>query len=458
MSGKYNDGNFLFWKLPSLRLIGHSPLTKMATAYIALGSNLGDRAATLLAAVRELNATAGVRVIKLSKFHDTAPVGGPADQPRFLNAAAELATTLDPAELLAALLRVEQKFGRVRRDKDGPRTLDLDLLLYDDLIRPEPDPVVPHPRMHSRRFVLAPLAEIAAGASVPGVGKTVKDLLIELPVESGESGVGSGEKTAVLSPHSPLPTLHSASLRGLRALVTGSTGGIGEAIARAVAAAGADVVIHGRRSAAANAIAAELAATGVRSQALLADVRDPAAGERLLAEAWDLWDGLDVVVLNAGADTLTGPAADWPFERKLAELWAVDVTSTVLLGRSAGERMRQQGHGVILTIGWDQAESGMAGDSGQLFAAAKGAVMAFSRSLAVSLAPEVRVNCIAPGWIKTAWGETASTAWQDRVRRETPLGRWGSPEDVAAAAVWLVSPAAAFITGQVIRVNGGAVR
>src|SRR5947209_11022691 len=102
----------------------------MPTAYIALGSNLGDRAGTFLAAVRELNATPGVRVARLSTFHDTAPVGGPADQPRFLNAAAELATTLPPDELLSTLLAIEQKFGRERGDKDGPRTLDLDLLLY----------------------------------------------------------------------------------------------------------------------------------------------------------------------------------------------------------------------------------------------------------------------------------------------------------------------------------------
>jgi 3-oxoacyl-[acyl-carrier protein] reductase len=209
---------------------------------------------------------------------------------------------------------------------------------------------------------------------------------------------------------------------------------------------------------AARAVADQAERSGVRSHVLTADLRDSVAGLRLLEQAWDSWGGLDVCVFNAGADTLTGPAAAWPFERKLAELLAVDVTSTVLLARAVGERMQGQGHGVILTMGWDQAETGMEGDSGQLFGAAKGAVMAFTRSLAVSLAPAVRVNCLAPGWVRTAWGERASSEWQRRVLRETPLGRWGTPEDVAAAAVWLASPAAAFVTGQIVRVNGGAVR
>ena len=120
--------------------------------------------------------------------------------------------------------------------------------------------------------------------------------------------------------------------------------------------------------------------------------------------------------------------------------------------------MKAQGGGSIVTMGWDQAETGMEGDSGELFAATKGAIMAFTRSLALSLAPTVRVNALAPGWIKTAWGETASAAWQERVLRETPLARWGTPEDVARAARFLVGPGAAFLTGQVVRVNGGAVR
>jgi 3-oxoacyl-[acyl-carrier protein] reductase len=97
----------------------------------------------------------------------------------------------------------------------------------------------------------------------------------------------------------------------------------------------------------------------------------------------------------------------------------------------------------------------MEGDSGQMFGAAKGAIMAATRSLAKSFAPAVRVNCIAPGWIRTKWGQTASTEWQERAKRESLLARWGEPEDVARAVRFLVSPAAAFINGQVIHINGG---
>ncbi len=191
---------------------------------------------------------------------------------------------------------------------------------------------------------------------------------------------------------------------------------------------------------------------------LLADLRDSDACENLANAAWKEWGGLDVLVNNAGADTLTGEAGTWSFERKLEELWAVDVRATLRLARMIGGRMRAAGQGVIVNMGWDQAETGMAGDSGELFATIKGAVMAFSRSLALSLAPQVRVHCLAPGWIRTKWGENASEAWQQRVIQETPLARWGTPEDVAETTAWLVSPAARYIDGQIVRINGGAVR
>lgn len=405
------------------------------TAYIALGSNLGDRRATLDQALEALRRRPGIRVGPVSTYHETAPVGGPPGQEAYLNAAAELHTDLPPDELLRVLLHIEQDLGRVRRERFGPRTLDLDLLLYGDHVLTQPGLTLPHPRLHERRFVLAPLVEIAADVRHPVHGQTMRALLEALPRHEG-----------------------GRELAGLRAVVTGSTSGIGRAVALELAAAGADVIVHGRRAAAAEEVADQVRGAGVRSAVVLADLHEAAACRRLVDEAWQTWDGLDVWVNNAGADTLTGEAGRWPFERKLAELLAIDVTAGILIARDVGQRLKARGGGVLLTVGWDQADTGMEGDSGQLFAASKAAVMAFTKCLALTLAPEVRVNCLAPGWIRTAWGEGASTPWQERVLRETPLRRWGEPRDVAAAARWLASPAAAYITGQVVRVNGGAVR
>src|SRR6476661_8391857 len=123
-----------------------------ATAFIALGSNLGDRRQNLQAAVTALT-DAGVTVVKVSSFHETEPVGGPPGQGSYLNAAAEIQTDLAPRGLLDLLLDIERRLGRVRGARYGPRTLDLDVLLFGDTILSEPGLEVPHPRMHERRFV-----------------------------------------------------------------------------------------------------------------------------------------------------------------------------------------------------------------------------------------------------------------------------------------------------------------
>ena len=251
----------------------------------------------------------------------------------------------------------------------------------------------------------------------------------------------------------------SRELNGLRTAVLGSTTGIGRSVALALAEAGADVIIHGRTSVeAAEEVAEAVRGFGGRSTVLMADLADRGAGDTLVQSAWETWDGLDAWLHLAGADTLTGANAKQPFDAKLDQLWSVDVVATVRLCRQVGGLMKARGSGSIVTMGWDQAETGMEGDSGELFATTKGAILAFTRSLSLSLAPHVRVNALSPGWIKTAWGESASSPWQERVLKETPLARWGTPEDVAQAARFLVGPGAAFLTGQVIRVNGGVVR
>lgn len=252
---------------------------------------------------------------------------------------------------------------------------------------------------------------------------------------------------------------HLGMLDGCRATVTGSSSGIGRSIALELAAAGADVVVHCHQSIEqAENVAAEIRSVGRRSSVIQGDVGDASKLNQLVDAAWDALGGVDVWVNNAGVDLLTGDKAKLPYEDKLEALLDIDVRSAVLLSKKVGERMVAQSGGTILNIGWDQSDRGMGGDSGELFSTAKNAIMGFTRSLAVSLAPTVRVNCIAPGWIRTAWGEQASDPWQDRVLKETPLNRWGTPEDIAKLARFLVSPDASYITGQVINCNGGAVR
>ena len=248
-------------------------------------------------------------------------------------------------------------------------------------------------------------------------------------------------------------------LSGQRAVVTGASTGIGRAIALEFARAGADLVVHARRSqSAAEAVAEEIRGMGRSAHVLLADLSDPGRRDRFAEDSHKALGGCDIWVNNAGVDLLTGAGARLAYLEKLEKLLAVDVSAAIALSKFAGARMREAGGGVILNIGWDQSDRGMEGDSGELFAAAKNAIMGFTRSLAVSLAPEVRVNCLAPGWIRTAWGENTGEYWQTRVLRETPRKRWGLPEDIAYAARFLASPQADFITGQVININGGAVR
>ena len=165
---------------PMLKKLRRKPAKQSTTAYIGLGANLGERESTLEEAVRRLDRQPGITVERVSRKRETDPVGY-TDQPKFLNAVAIVRTGRDPQGLLKALLDVERELGRTRGEapRYGPRTIDLDLLLYGDATIDESGLRVPHPRLHERRFVLEPLAELNPGLEIPGRGR-VSDLLAKL--------------------------------------------------------------------------------------------------------------------------------------------------------------------------------------------------------------------------------------------------------------------------------------
>jgi 3-oxoacyl-[acyl-carrier protein] reductase len=248
------------------------------------------------------------------------------------------------------------------------------------------------------------------------------------------------------------------ALEGRVAVVTGASRGIGRGIALACARAGADVVVNYARShARAEAVVGEIAGLGRRGVGVRADVSLPVDVHRLLDETLAAFGRVDAWVNNAGADILTGDAATWPEDAKWERVMAVDLRGTWLCSRAAAAAMRARGEGVIVNMSWDHVAHGMGNPTAAIYAAAKGGVAAMSRCLAREFAPRVRVNVVAPGWIMTEWLEGSSDATRQAVAGATPLGRWGTPGDVASAVVFLASPEASFITGETLLVGGGVV-
>jgi 3-oxoacyl-[acyl-carrier protein] reductase len=251
----------------------------------------------------------------------------------------------------------------------------------------------------------------------------------------------------------------AAPLSGRVVLVTGASSGIGRAIALGTARAGADVALTYRANAdGAREVERQIRALGRRAAVVQFDLSDEASVRGLGPAARNALGRVDVWINSAGADILTGAGASLSTVQKLDLLLAVDLRGTVLASWCAAEMLgAQPDGGVIINLSWDHVLTGMPGLNPQLFAAVKGGVLAFSKSLARSAAPRVRVNVVAPGWIETAFGERLDEHTRRAVAETTPLGRWGVPDDVAGAVVYLASPSAAFLTGQTILVNGGVV-
>ncbi len=249
-----------------------------------------------------------------------------------------------------------------------------------------------------------------------------------------------------------------ARLEAQVAVVTGASSGIGRAIAIALAADGADVVVNYAHSETrAREVAEQITGAGRRALVVGADVSHRADVDRLVAQTLEAFGAIHVWVNNAGADILTGEAATWSEEEKWDRVMAVDLKGTWLCARAAAAAIAEGGEGAIVNLSWDHVLSGMGNPTAAIYAAAKGGVLALSRCLAREFAPRVRVNAVAPGWIRTKWGEDVDEATNRSVVQATPLSRWGTPGDVASAVRFLVSPEASFITGETIIVGGGVV-
>ena len=241
-------------------------------------------------------------------------------------------------------------------------------------------------------------------------------------------------------------------------LVTGASSGIGRAIALRCARAGADVAITYRNNQeGANSTAQEIRSIGRHAEVIRTDISRGDEVQSLADRVKAAFGIVDVWINNAGADILTGEAGRMPRLEKLDLVLSVDLRGTIIASWAAVDLMRAQGGGVIINMAWDHVSVGMKGDNPGLYSAAKGGIASFSKSLARDVAPEIRVNILAPGFIETAFGEGADPNFRRQVIQMTPLGRWGTPDDVAAAAGFLASDDAGFLTGQTVAVNGGVV-
>lgn len=243
------------------------------------------------------------------------------------------------------------------------------------------------------------------------------------------------------------------------AVITGASSGIGQGIAEAFAYEGANIVVNYLKSRdRAETLVEKIKQSGRRAIAVQADMADEDDIDRLIEKAIDEFGCIDIWINNAGADILTGTGAAAEIHEKLEHLIEVDLRGTINACWSITQTMQEQGHGVIVNMGWDLATHGFEGTNPQIFAATKAGILGFTRSFAKSVGPEIRVNMVSPGWIATAFAEDHMDDEYRQARiNEIPLARFGRPEDVAAAVVFLASDDSSYLTGEAIKINGGLV-
>src|SRR5579864_7504676 len=232
-------------------------------------------------------------------------------------------------------------------------------------------------------------------------------------------------------------------------VVTGAGRGIGRFLALEFAAQCATVMVHyGSAQQQAEEVVRQIESEGGRAMLAQADLRLPGEAARLVSQAQEKLGSIDVWINNAGAsansEEVRGLSEDEMFER----IMAVDVKGTWRCSRDVAPHINTGG--CILTIGWDHALDGAPGLVSQLYAMSKGAIISLTRCLAQELAPRVRVNCIAPGAIENEWSLSRAESFRKRVEQSIPMKRWGTSGDIVEAALFLASPAASFITGQVL--------
>ncbi|MDR1268854.1 MAG: SDR family oxidoreductase [Planctomycetaceae bacterium] len=238
-------------------------------------------------------------------------------------------------------------------------------------------------------------------------------------------------------------------------VITGASGGIGLATARKFAQAGATVLLHANKNfKIIEHLQQEIRQQGKKCECFTADFLSPTAPELFVRSVFKKTDKVDIWVNGAGVDLMNSSISVLPFEKKMQRLFQVDVFATIQMSVLVGSLMKNQGKGTLFFLGWNGVCYGWEGETAQLYSSAKGAVHGFSRSLAETLAPDVRVCCLLLGWIKTRWGEKAANVYLKRGAEDSLMGRWGTPEEVADAILFLSSDASNYWDGLDIRLDG----